>query len=227
MRVEPYVRPAADIIDWNNVGTLIGDRKKPLVPTTMDRINAGLAMFPDDPSVITVNHTGHNGRAFRPDLNPLPSRTVKIGEGLVVPPGGFQYATASPDLAAPPFVITLLNHGGAATVDRPLTGINATGNHHGLVIPFRKGTAPAPTGRPLLTLGTKDSAGLLRRPGRAVAAEDCYFRMLQWREQLSAQRFPGDYIVHGTSNAERTMQAGNAVSCNVAQWLGEAVGAVL
>ena len=95
------------------------------------------------------------------------------------------------------------------------------------MIPYRR-TAPAPTSRPLLTLGTKDSAGLLRRPGGGtVAAEDCYFRMLQWREQLSAQRFPGDYIVHGTSNAERTMQAGNAVSCNVAQWLGEAVSAVL
>jgi DNA (cytosine-5)-methyltransferase 1 len=228
VRVEPYVRPAADIIDWNNLGTLIGERKKPLAETTMDRINAGLEMFPDDPSVITVNHSGHNGRAFRPDLSPLPSRTIKIGEGLVVPPGGFQYATASADLAAPPFIITLRNHGRASTVDRPLTGINATGNHHGLVIPYRKGTAPAPTGRPLLTLGTRDSAGLLRRSRSGpVAVEDCYFRMLQWREQLSAQRFPGDYIVHGTSNAERTMQAGNAVSCNVAQWLGEAVSAVL
>ena len=51
--------------------------------------------------------------------------------------------------------------------------------------------------------------------------------MLKWREQMNAQRFPPDYIVTGTSDAARTVQAGNAVSCNVAQWLGECVAAVL
>jgi len=49
--------------------------------------------------------------------------------------------------------------------------------------------------------------------------EECHYRMLQPREQLLAQRFPRDYIVHG-NRGEQTMQAGNAVPANVAQWLG-------
>jgi DNA (cytosine-5)-methyltransferase 1 len=48
----------------------------------------------------------------------------------------------------------------------------------------------------------------------------------QPREQRYAQRFPEEYIVHG-NKGEQTMQAGNAVSVNVAQWLGARVQAVL
>ncbi|MFE7137570.1 hypothetical protein ACFVAG_07460 [Streptomyces sp. NPDC057644] len=50
--------------------------------------------------------------------------------------------------------------------------------------------------------------------------------MLQPVEQLAARRFPGDSIVRG-NKSEQTVQAGNAVSCNVAQWLGSRVAAVL
>jgi DNA (cytosine-5)-methyltransferase 1 len=45
-------------------------------------------------------------------------------------------------------------------------------------------------------------------------------------QQLLAQRFPTGYIVHG-NKGDQTMQAGNAVSCNVAQWVGERVAAAL
>ncbi|UXX94118.1 DNA cytosine methyltransferase [Streptomyces sp. AD2-2] len=44
--VEPYVRPASDVIMWGNIGQRIGDRDRPLVPNTMRRIEAGLAKFP-------------------------------------------------------------------------------------------------------------------------------------------------------------------------------------
>jgi DNA (cytosine-5)-methyltransferase 1 len=50
--------------------------------------------------------------------------------------------------------------------------------------------------------------------------------MVQPREQLHAQRFPAEYVVHGTKG-EQTMQAGNAVPCNVAQWIGQRVAASL
>ncbi|MCM2388816.1 DNA cytosine methyltransferase, partial [Streptomyces sp. CWNU-1] len=133
--------------------------------------------------------------------------------------------TTVPGLAAPPFVVTLRNHGSAERVDAtPLATVTAGGNHHGLVIPFRKGSTPKHVAEPLHTLSTRDSAGLVRP---AVDIEDCHFRMLQWREQMNAQRFPESYIVRGTSKAAKTMQAGNAVSCNVPEWLGHAVASVL
>jgi DNA (cytosine-5)-methyltransferase 1 len=50
--------------------------------------------------------------------------------------------------------------------------------------------------------------------------------MLKPRESLRAQRFPDTYTVTG-NQAEQTMQAGNAVSANVAQWIGERLAAVL
>lgn len=122
--VEPYTRPAADIINWSDLGTRIGDRMKPLVPGTMARIQAGLNQFPADPSLVTLNHSGHDGRAFRPDRVPIPSRTVKIGEGLVIPSGAFAKATATTDLAAPrrrgrPRAVHVLLHPGLRDLGRP------------------------------------------------------------------------------------------------------------
>lgn len=237
--VEPYVRAAADIIDWTNTGERIGDRKKPLAASTMARIRTGLRMFPTERTVLTVNHAGHDGRPFPADGGPLPSRTVKIGEGLLVPAGGGWNTTATTTadpmrtrmanpkgfeaLVSPPFVVEYRRNSTAESVERPLATVTAGGNHHGLVIPYRKGLAKT-TGEPLLTLATKDSAGLLQGPAPEV--EDCYFRMLQPREQLLAQRFPKAYIVHG-NKGEQTMQAGNSVSCNVAQWVGGRVAAAL
>lgn len=246
--VEPYIRPASSIIDWSNLGTRIGDRPRPLAKATMARIEAGLVRYPADPTLLTVNHSGHDGRPVPADQAPLASRTAKIGDGVLVPAGAFyvkNYSGRPQDrvchvddplgtvttkrahsLVVPPqedsFVVTLRRNGGADPVGHPLTGVSAGGNHHGLVVPYRNGSAK-PTSDPLLTLGTRDSAGLVRP---AVSVEDCYFRMIQPREQLLAQRFPTDYIVKG-NKGEQTMQAGNAVSCNVAQWIGERVGAVL
>lgn len=198
--VEPYIRPAASVIEWTNLGVKIGERRenglRPLVPNTVKRIQSGLKALGDArPMVLTVNHGGHDGRAFPADSRPLAARTVKIGDAVLTPPA-----------ARDAFVVEYRRNGGAEPVTRPLATVTAKGNHHGLVMPY--------TGVP---------------DGRAVAVpelEDCHYRMVQPREQLYAQRFPKDYLVHGT-RPEQTMQAGNAVSCNVAQWVGERVTAVL
>ncbi|NWF26042.1 DNA cytosine methyltransferase [Streptomyces sp. PKU-EA00015] len=246
--VEPYVRPAADIIDWSNTGVRIGERAahgmRPLVPNTLRRIRAGLDMLGRRRMVVTVNHGGHDGRAYLPEVRPLAARTVKIGDALLVPTGGTWNTTATTTgepmrtrlanpkgfeaLCTPPhadgaFVVEYRRNGTAEPAHRPLSTISAQGNHHGLVIPYRN-AATKTTGQPLHTLSTKDSAGLVADPAPDV--EDCHYRMIQPREQLLAQRFPDDYIVHG-SPGEQTMQAGNAVSCNVAQWIGHRVGEAL
>jgi len=238
--VEPYINPAASIIDWDNLGDRIGDRAKPLAAKTMKRIAAGLKNFPDRRSVITVNHGGHDGRAFPVDAAPLPARSTKIGEGLLVPCGGGWNSTATPTNApmrtrtanpkgfeallatSAPFIVEYRNHADASPVTSPLATVTSGGNHHALVVPYRNALTKT-TDEPFLTMSTVDSAALV---GPAVDIDDCWFRMVQPREQLYAQRFPRGYIVHGTKG-EQTAQAGNAVSCNVAQWIGERVMAVL
>lgn len=237
--VEPYVRPAASVINWNNVGQRIGERRKPLAAATMARIRAGLAKYPAGRTVVTVNHAGHDGRAFPADTAPLPTRSTHIGEGILVPSGGTwnQTATSTAEpmrtrMANPkgfealvttdPFIVELRNHAYAAPITAPLATVTAGGNHHGLVIPYRN-AAPKTTGEPLHTLATHDSAALLRP---AVEVEDCYFRMLAPREQLGAQRFPDTYRVHG-NQGEQTAQAGNAVSVNAARFIGQRLAPIL
>ncbi|KAA2247182.1 DNA cytosine methyltransferase [Solihabitans fulvus] len=175
------------------------------------------------PFMVSTNHDD-GGRQYPVDAAPLCTRSTKIGDGMV----------------CAPFVPTLRNHATATGVDEPLTTVAAGGNHHGLavppggfaaarpttslVIPYRRGAAPYPAeAGPLSTVATRETHGVLRPE---VAIEDCCFRMLQPREHLRAQRFPDAYIVTG-NKGEQTMQAGNAVSSNVAQWLGQQIAQVL
>ncbi|MFH9246717.1 DNA cytosine methyltransferase [Streptomyces sp. ISID311] len=251
--VEPYVRPASDIINWDDLGTRIGDRKKPLVDTTMDRIRAGLIKFPYRPSSITLTHGKDGGdRAYAVEDRPLPTRTAKQGDALLVPTGGSWNTDAVPVdvplrtrttresealLTVDPFIVEFRNHTTASPASNPLSGVTAQGNHHGLVthagrvpvratntlvVPYRK-AAVKTAAEPVHTLSTRDSAALVRS---APDINDCYFRMLKPREQLEGQRFPAKYVVYG-NQAEQTMQAGNAVSVNVARWIGQRLEPVL
>ncbi|RGD59390.1 DNA cytosine methyltransferase [Kitasatospora xanthocidica] len=245
-KVEPWVRPASAAIDWTDLGRLIGTRRKPLATTTMNRIRIGLAKYPYEPHSITINHGQDGGdRAYALAQRPMPVRSTKQSEAMIVPAGGswntepypatrpLRTRTTSESEAlftAPPFIVEYRNNATASSVHAPVASVTAQGNHHGLVmpngrvdprdrntlvIPYRKSTAKH-AGMPFHTLSTKDSAAIV------VSAEDidnCRFRMLKPREQLAAQRFPDSYIVLGTPT-EQTIQAGNAVSCNVAHWIG-------
>lgn len=220
--VEPYVRPAASAIDWSDLGIRIGDRPalkmRPLAASTPRKIGMGLEKH-RVPSIVTVNHSAPgDGRAVPAASWPLATRTVRIGDGIAVPP-----------LVHGPF-ITELRGGGSSTraISDPLATITAGGNHHGLVVPYRRGAAKT-TGEPLHTVATRESAGLILGADSApaeIALEDCYYRMLSPREHLRAQRFTDDYTVLG-NGGEQTMQAGNAVPANVAQWIASRLLEVL
>jgi len=193
------------------------------------------------PFAVNVNHTGDDGRPYPVATGPLPPRTTRIGDGMVTPEafltvlrnnqfgqsvetplsavtaGGGHHALTVPPGAFYVKHFTPRGAWGQMSKDvrtEPLGSITSA-DHHSLVIPYRRGRAKT-TGEPLHTLGTRDSAALVEP---AVAVEDCRFRMLKPREHLRAQRFPDSYVVTG-NKGEQTMQAGNAVSSNVAHWLG-------
>ncbi|GLZ09609.1 DNA cytosine methyltransferase [Actinomadura sp. NBRC 104412] len=247
--VEPYILPAAAAINWDDLGTRIGDRKSPLAAETMRRIRNGARAARNRPVMLQINHAGHDGRAYPAHAAPLTARAVRGGDGfatppLLVPAGGtwnhtpttaaepMRTRTANPKgmeaLACPPhqsgphsaepYVVEM--RGGGSTsrpVSHPLATLTAGGNHHGLVVPYRTGNRVTTTAEPLHTVATIDSAALVQ--GAAPPIADWTFRMLRAREHLRAQRFPDTYTVTGTAG-EQTMQAGNAVSANVAHWLG-------
>jgi len=189
--VEPYVRPAASVIDWANLGERIGDRRRPLAAKTMERIRAGLAKYPTGRTVVTVNHDGHDGRAFPADSAPLPTRSTKVGEGILVPSGGTWNETATSTaepmrtrlanekgyealVAAPdPMIVEFRRNGIAEPVDAPLATVTAQGNHHGLVVPegalyvknyggrARPEDMSKPVDQPLGTITTSDHHALV------------------------------------------------------------------
>lgn len=96
----------------------------------------------------------------------------------------------------------------------PMPGLVARPNMS-LVIPYRKGRTKT-TNEPLLTQATVEAAGLATP---AIDINDCHFRMVKPRESARAQRIPDSYRLTG-NGGEQQMQAGNAVSSNVSQWLG-------
>lgn len=261
--VEPYVRPAGAAIDWSKLGTPLGERKRPLKQTTMDKIEAAMAMLSTEPMMVTLTHgKDSDGRSFPVGAAPLPTRTVKIGDGMAVPPGalvpsGGTWRTDPTGLSVPmparttrdndalvlpPGVVTLRKNSRPHTAEGgPLATMAASGNHHGLVappnaeltlpnswdrmmvIPYRRGAKPHRVNAPLSTIATHTQHGLAEV---AVNLDEVRYRMLSWREQATAQAFPLSYEMKGNGE-EKTMQAGNAVSSNVARFIAEALAKVL
>lgn len=152
--VEPYVLPAAAAINWSDLGTRIGDRKRPLSAATQRRIRAGLQMF-GQPAVVA-----HHGQTYeRPGSDyvrawpasgwPLNARTGTSGDGLAVPPGAFVTKAYTPRSRDGQMV---------KPVTDPLSTMTATGGNQGVVVPpfiaeLRGGGSTArPVAEPLATL---------------------------------------------------------------------------
>ncbi|GAA2560195.1 DNA cytosine methyltransferase [Streptomyces koyangensis] len=120
-------------------------------------------------------------------------------------------------------VAILRRNGTAVPTTGPVPAISAQGRHHALVVPIGREGAVRTTGEPMTTIATRPHHSLVR-PSAEV--DDCTLRMFHTDELMRAQRFPAEYVVHG-NQAERILQAGNAVSVNAARWLAERVAAVL
>jgi DNA (cytosine-5)-methyltransferase 1 len=181
---------------WNNTAYATNG---PMRTRTASESEALLA-----PPFITMLRA--NNRPISTD-EPLATITTGRNHGLTVPPGAFvvkNYTPRGDDGQMCKYATT-----------EPLGALTLRPSH-ALVIPYRRTNRPTTTAEPLHALSTRESAALLHT---AIEPEDCYYRMLQPREHLRAQRFPDEYVVTG-NKGEQTMQAGAAVSANVAQWLG-------
>lgn len=194
--VTPPARPAADIIDWSNMGERIGNRKKPLSPKTMARIQKGLDRFGKQP--ILVRH--YTPGISAPVTEPTGAITTQDHHSLVVPP----------------MIIGYYNNSTSSPVDAPMGTCMAT-IHHALLIPpsfimsyYGREDAQSEICAPLPTVTTEKRHALIGFPSE-VNAEDCYFRMLNPREIKRAMGFPDDYILLG-NQSDQIKQAGNAVT---------------
>ncbi len=188
------------------------DRSYPVhgaaLPAATQKIGFGVATPPAG-AFYTKNYSGRPEDRVRAVSEPFGAMTTGRNHGIVVPPGAF--------------VETHRQNVVPTSAYEPLTTISAGGNHHGLVVPYYRTGKASSTDMVMPAVTTKDRCGFVPFDGEVISdVKLCRYRMIQWHEQARAQRFPGSYLLTG-NNGERTAQAGNAVSVNVAMWIGEAI----
>lgn len=205
--IQPQTQPAANIIDWSLPAPRIGDRARPLKPKTIERIRAGLRKFSHQPVVVDLAHmhAAHTGKVGT-TASPLPTQTSQQ-TGSVYPPFLTSYYTRD---------------NAQSSIDAPLPTVTAE-KRHALVIPafvmsyyggsavYKSALAPLPTQRTL-------QHQALIEPDADKVVEACGFRMLEPHELKLGMSFPDSYLILG-SKRDQVRQVGNAVACNVAQWI--------
>ena len=235
--VEPYYCPAYTAIDWSLPSQKVSDRKQPLKPATLERIEKGLKKFcrAEAEPFIVRNYTGAAAAAIS---EALPTVTTVDHNSLVQP-----------------FMVILRKNHGAKAMTDPLDTFVAGGTHHGLVQPFLTSyysgsdqvsgvDAVVPTVTtgdrhalvqpflvnyytPRISISGVDEAlatvstqprTYLAEPSATVTVEDCYFRMLQPCEIKRAMAFSDDYVVLGNKR-EQVKLCGNAVTPPVMEML--------
>lgn len=189
--VEPGYLPAAAAIDWTLAGKKIGDRTKPLADKTRRRIAAGIAKYwspfhmeqggnqydAADPKHRSYGNPNGYYRAWS-TLDALKTLHTMETKALVVPLEGRAgdrvnttervlrtQTSRHADALVTPFIAELRGGGSdARSVTQPASTFTASGNHHGLVMPYYGASQTAqPADKPIGTLTTIDRYALIQR----------------------------------------------------------------
>lgn len=172
----PYAWPAASAIDWSLPAPRIGDRKRPLAPATIRRIQAGLERFGPAAIVQAAGHTYEHGRYFRtwPTWQPLNAQTTTIQHGIVIDTayahgadrthvrGTDQQLATQTGQQSQALVVPLRTNGTAREVDQPLPTAVAGNVGMGFLTVLRSGRPRnIPLGDPMATMVSESSGHAL------------------------------------------------------------------
>lgn len=222
--VTPPRTPSLDALDLTDLGTPIGDRKRPLAASTMARAERARRRFADFPAVIMPAKALHGSE--RHPWQPLATQTSQQEAALL-------------STGALPF----RRHTVPTTHVEPMPTVTAE-QIPGLLSAawFKQNggptdTATHPLSDPLGTITSDDTTGLLTAQWRQtladIALEDCFFRMLREHEVGRGCGFdvpfgdhPGTFVVWGSARAQ-VDGYGNAVSPAVGHWIGDRLRAAL
>jgi DNA (cytosine-5)-methyltransferase 1 len=148
--VEPYYYAAFNAIDWSDLGTRIADRKIPLAPKTLARIQFGIDRYYDAPMIVTGRYTsGVECRVKEAASEPLPTQPGDASHALLVanyspgytrPVDGVAPTVRTKDstgLLTAPVVVTQRGKSMAHGAREPLTTVTGhTTNHYLATPPF-------------------------------------------------------------------------------------------
>lgn len=137
-------------------------------------------------------------------------------------------ASASQHALITPFIAEMHGKSTAREVNDPLMTIVGSAQHHALVTPFiatyNSSAVYAEVTNAMPTISTVDRNALIECDATAFDPADlinsCGFRMLEPEELKLGMSFPKEYVITGNKR-EQVRQVGNAVACNVAEWIVE------
>lgn len=87
-KTTPAITPSGAAIDWSLVCPRIGDRKRPLKPATIKRIERGLAKLENRPMVVPLSRLSDDSKIPYTIDEPFATQTTRQESGLVVNVGG-------------------------------------------------------------------------------------------------------------------------------------------
>jgi len=184
--VEPYYYCAASAIDWSLPCPRIGDRDKPLKPKTLERIRVGLDKF--GRQAMALDTSFGDGDRVTLLTDPMRTQTTRQTIGMAVPPflldsvhsarydrhQDMVWSVIGPDrtqisqntkvLIVPPFVADIRGENVPKGIDDPLSTMCASGNHHGLIVPYYGTGQASYIDEPLSTVTTIDRHALAVPP---------------------------------------------------------------
>lgn len=243
--VEPYYYAALNIIDFTNKGTRIGDRKKPLSPKTLSRINYGVKKYGSQPIIINDQHS--TGIDFRvrsisdriPTVPTVPNLKVvtppfilKLEHGVSEPTSAMEQMKTQTTTQGSGIIFLTESYGkgGTRKITDPLNTVTAGGIKTGIVSGeawngfiasyYSTGHTVKHLTDPTPTQATKDTSALISFQTPAV--DDCYYRMLKPDEIKLSMAFANDYVILGNSK-DQVKQCGNAVTPPAMEMLVERV----
>ena len=237
--VTPYYYAAANIIDWEIPIQRIGDRAKPLLLKTMERIQAGIDRYWSNQGTLgpagLIVPTDHDKRMAQSVHEHLPTQTTHQSLGLVMPTLVTMRATDGKSKKArgyyrvQPFTDAMPTQVAAATqtwmLGLPFLALFrnhadassvddplhtiTAGGIHHGLIVTYNGNSVAKGIAESLPTVTTVDRHSLIITSERPEIDDCLFRMLSPSEAALAQSFPEDYIILGNKR-EQIEQIGNA-----------------
>lgn len=212
--VVPYYYSAFNMIDWTIPGKPVLDRKVPLRPTTIERINWGLENYGKSSFMIYLEHSKSKNNATSIFSN-MKTQTTSDSSGIVTP-----------------FIVENNGQSKAREIIRAI-GTLKTNTTHGIVsskalngwLTYYNGTNQASRilSDPVGTLPTHDRVAIAIHPDKEkLTLQDVLYRTIRPHEVKKGMAFDEDYVICGNSG-EKVKQLGNAVTPPVMEWIIERV----
>jgi DNA (cytosine-5)-methyltransferase 1 len=209
--ITPYFSPAYTALDWSLSGERIGDRKKPLSPKTMARIQWGIDEYEGSPLIINTAYT-HAGPSYGhyKFLDSFPTQTTKEIMGVLFPPLIVENQGQSMSRS--------VNERMACLTTAGKMGLVMDHVMHTFLSYYYSGSNQS--SHMFESIGTIPTVDRIAVINRKPNIDDCYYRMLKIHEAQRAMAFPDDYKLLGTQE-EKMKLLGNAVTPPAEQWIVE------